>query len=87
MGGMGWGGYKAWQIYKQAILVRQDAFQIRNLVSASGSKLEQIKLAVRRSRLFPRILVRLKAKAVHSSGWDLVKVGTGLWGDLILLKS
>jgi hypothetical protein len=45
LGGLGLGGYKAWQIYQQAILVRQDALQIRSLASASGSKLERIKEA------------------------------------------
>ena len=39
------GGFKAWQIYKQAMLVRQDVLQIRNLISASGPKLGQIKAA------------------------------------------
>jgi Protein of unknown function (DUF4012) len=43
IGGLGLGGYKAWQIYQQAMLVRQDALQMRNLASAPGSKLERIK--------------------------------------------
>jgi hypothetical protein len=45
LGGLGLGGYKAWNIYKQVMLVRQDALQIRNLVYGSGSKLERIKAA------------------------------------------
>jgi len=39
------GGIKAWQIYQQLELVRQDAVQLRNLVSASGPKLEQLRAA------------------------------------------
>ncbi len=38
------GGIKAWQIYKQATLVQNDALQIRGLVSTSSS-MEQIKQA------------------------------------------
>ena len=45
MGGLSLGGYKAWQIYNHAQLVRQDALQIRNMASASGSKIDRIKLA------------------------------------------
>ncbi len=45
LGWLGFGGFKAWQIYKQSMLVQQDALQIRNLVSPSGSKLDQVTAA------------------------------------------
>ena len=45
LGGLVFGGLKAWQIYKQATLVRLDAFQIRNLVNASSPKLDRVKAA------------------------------------------
>jgi hypothetical protein len=37
------GGFKARQIYKQAILVRQDAARIQALIAASGPALERVK--------------------------------------------
>ena len=39
------GGFKARQIYRTAILVRQDAKQMQGLVTASGSNLERVKSA------------------------------------------
>jgi hypothetical protein len=43
LGSVIFGGVKGWQIYKQAMLVRQDALQLRNTISVSGIKLDQIK--------------------------------------------
>jgi len=37
------GGFKAWRVYNQAILIRQDAAQIQGLITASGSYLERVK--------------------------------------------
>ena len=45
LGGVVLGGFKAWQIYEQAKIVRQDAYQIRDLVTAPGSKLERVRSA------------------------------------------
>lgn len=45
MGGMLFGGVKAWQIYKQAMMVRHDELQLRTLISASGAKLDWVKAA------------------------------------------
>jgi hypothetical protein len=39
------GGIGDWQIYKQVMLVRQDALQMRTLISSPGSKLDQVELA------------------------------------------
>ena len=39
------GGFKARQVYKQAMLVRQDAIQIQDLITASNPALERIKAA------------------------------------------
>jgi len=39
------GGLKGWQVYKQAMLVAQDATQIRAMLNGPGSKLEQVKSA------------------------------------------
>jgi len=45
LGGMLFGGFKVWQIYKQALLVRQDELHLRTLISASGTKLDLVKTA------------------------------------------
>jgi hypothetical protein len=37
------GGFKAWRIYNQAVLVRQDAAQIQDLITAPGTKLDRVK--------------------------------------------
>jgi Protein of unknown function (DUF4012) len=39
------GGFKAWAIYKQAKLVKQDAVQLRELVNAPSSKIERLRAA------------------------------------------
>jgi hypothetical protein len=39
------GGYRAWQIYKQAMLIRKDAVQIRAMITAPGPKLDRLKAA------------------------------------------
>jgi hypothetical protein len=45
LGGLVLGGFKAWQIYKQTMLVRQDALQIRNLINAPVPKFSRVKVA------------------------------------------
>jgi hypothetical protein len=45
LGGTLFGGVTAWQIYKQAMIVRHDELQLRTLVSASGAKLDWVKAA------------------------------------------
>ncbi len=45
LGCLVFGGLKAWQVYKQVLVVRQDALQIRNLVGMTGPKLDRVKAA------------------------------------------
>ena len=57
------GGYKARQIYNQAMLVKQDALQIRSLVGSSGFTLDRIKTAGPALTVFSRDLTTLKAES------------------------
>ena len=45
LGGLFLGGWKGWQIYKQARLVQQDTAQMRSMLSAPGTRLARIKAA------------------------------------------
>ncbi len=45
LGGLIFGSIKAYKIYNQVLLVRQDAVNLRSIFSGSGTKLEQIRAA------------------------------------------